>query len=108
MAVKVIIPTPLRAYAGKRDSAEFSAATVGEALVHLTTQFGDLDITQNPSGTRGYSDIQRDAGVVDIGGCKVRLASLADVIRSKEAAGREKDRRALPVLRELLARQQRG
>ena len=42
MAVKVMIPTPLRVYAGKRDSAEFTAATVGEALSHLTTQFGDL------------------------------------------------------------------
>jgi molybdopterin converting factor small subunit len=42
MAVKVIIPTPLRAYAGKRDSAEFKAATVGEALGHLTTQFSEL------------------------------------------------------------------
>jgi molybdopterin converting factor small subunit len=42
MAVKVMIPTPLRVYAGKRDSAEFNAATVGEALGHLTSQFGDL------------------------------------------------------------------
>jgi molybdopterin synthase sulfur carrier subunit len=42
MPVKVMIPTPLRAYAGKRDSAEFSASTVGEALGHLTTQFADL------------------------------------------------------------------
>jgi molybdopterin converting factor small subunit len=42
MAVKVMIPTPLRVYAGKRDSAEFTATTVGEALGHLTTQFGDL------------------------------------------------------------------
>jgi molybdopterin converting factor small subunit len=42
MAVKVIIPTPLRAYAGKQDSAEVQAATVGEALTGLTTQFVDL------------------------------------------------------------------
>jgi molybdopterin converting factor small subunit len=42
MPVKVIIPTPLRVYAGKRDSAEFSAATVGEALGHLTSEFADL------------------------------------------------------------------
>jgi molybdopterin converting factor small subunit len=42
MAVKVIIPTPLRAYAGKRDSTEVKAATVGEALGRLTTEFGDL------------------------------------------------------------------
>jgi len=42
MAVKVIIPTPLRPYAGKQDSAEVKAGTVGEALTNLTTQFGDL------------------------------------------------------------------
>ena len=42
MPVKVMIPTPLRAYAAKRDSAEFSASTVGEALSHLTTQYADL------------------------------------------------------------------
>jgi molybdopterin converting factor small subunit len=42
MSVKVIIPTPLRVYAGKRDSANVSAATVGEALSGLTSQFADL------------------------------------------------------------------
>src|SRR6266481_1836991 len=42
MPVKVMIPTPLRPYAGKRASAEFQAATVGEALGHLTKEFADL------------------------------------------------------------------
>jgi molybdopterin converting factor small subunit len=42
MSVKVMIPTPLRVYAGKRDSAEVSAATVGEALSGLTNQFAEL------------------------------------------------------------------
>ena len=42
MAVKVMIPTPLRAYAGKKDSVEVKAATVAEALAALTSQFGDL------------------------------------------------------------------
>ena len=42
MPVKVIIPTPLRPYAGKRDSVEFDARTVGEALSRLTTQFDEL------------------------------------------------------------------
>ena len=42
MGVKVIIPTPLRVYAGKRDSTEVKAQTVGEALGRLTTEFGDL------------------------------------------------------------------
>jgi molybdopterin converting factor small subunit len=42
MAVKVMIPTPLRAYAGKQESVELHAGTVGEALSALTTKFGDL------------------------------------------------------------------
>src|SRR5438876_10667013 len=42
MTVKVMIPTPLRPYAGKRASAEFQAATVGEALGHLTKEFAEL------------------------------------------------------------------
>jgi molybdopterin converting factor small subunit len=42
MAVKVIIPTPLRAYAGKQESVEVSATTVGEALSALTSQFSEL------------------------------------------------------------------
>ena len=42
MPVRVMIPSPLRPYAGKRDSAEFSARTVGEALGHLTTEFAEL------------------------------------------------------------------
>ena len=42
MPVKVMIPSPLRLYAGKRDSAEFAARTVGEALGRLTTEFADL------------------------------------------------------------------
>jgi hypothetical protein len=35
-------------------------------------------------------------------GVDVDVASLADVIRSKEVAGREKDRVVLPVLRRIL------
>jgi len=42
MPVKVMIPSPLRPYAGKRDSAEFNVRTVGEALSRLTTEFADL------------------------------------------------------------------
>ncbi|HUO34688.1 MAG TPA: MoaD/ThiS family protein [Candidatus Acidoferrum sp.] len=42
MGVKVIIPTPLRAYVGKQESVEVQGATVGEALTALTAKFGDL------------------------------------------------------------------
>ena len=39
---KVLIPTPLRQYAGKQDSVELSGSTVGEVLTALTTQYADL------------------------------------------------------------------
>jgi hypothetical protein len=39
---------------------------------------------------------------LNILGAEVDVASLADVIRSKEASNREKDRLVLPVLRRLL------
>lgn len=42
MAVKVLIPTPLRPHAGGRAAAEFPAKTVAEALEHLTSEFADL------------------------------------------------------------------
>jgi molybdopterin converting factor small subunit len=42
MAVKVLIPTPLRQFTGKQPSIECSAATVGEALGSLTGTFSEL------------------------------------------------------------------
>ncbi len=42
MPIKVMIPTPLRQYAGKQDSVEVKAATVAEALAGLTSEYGDL------------------------------------------------------------------
>ncbi len=42
MPVKVIIPTPLRQYAEKKDSLEVEAKTVAEALRAITTQYDGL------------------------------------------------------------------
>src|ERR1700733_2583828 len=39
---KVLIPTPLRQYAGKHDSVELTGSTVGEVLTALTPQHPDL------------------------------------------------------------------
>jgi hypothetical protein len=74
------------------------------AIWNLTTKFGDLDITTAPSGTQGYDDLRRDAVTIRLGGgTAIVVASLADIVRSKSAANRDKDRRVLPALRELLA-----
>lgn len=74
---------------------------------NLTTDAGDLDVTFEPAGTRGYADLRRDAAPVQLYGVTVRVASLSDVIRSKQAANRPKDQRVLPTLREILARTRR-
>lgn len=71
---------------------------------NLTTDAGDLDISFRPSGTQGYQDLRRDAEAAEIYDVTVEVASLADVIRSKQAANRPKDQRVLPTLREILAR----
>ena len=42
MAVKVLIPTPLRQFTGKQASIECNATTVGEALGSLTGSFAEL------------------------------------------------------------------
>ncbi|MGH8894706.1 MAG: hypothetical protein ACRDWY_15600 [Actinomycetes bacterium] len=82
-----------------------NADSLADASVwNLVTSHGGLDLSMTPAGTRGYSDLVRDAGEATIGGVVVTVASLADVIRSKQAANRNKDLRVLPVLREILAR----
>lgn len=95
---------------GVPDGLPFShdATSLGAARVwNLTTRYGDLDISFEPSGTRGFHDLEQEAVAISIRGLDVRLASLADIVRSKSAANRDKDRRVLPLLRELLDRQHR-
>lgn len=75
---------------------------------NLTTRYGDLDLSFVPTGTLGYADLIRDAAPTELLGVTVQVASLADVVRSKQAANRPKDQRVLPTLRELLARQHRN
>ena len=72
-------------------------------MVNLTTRFGDLDLSFEPSETAGYADLQQRAIRIEFqDGLSTEIASLEDIIRSKEAANREKDRLALPTLRLLL------
>lgn len=69
------------------------------------TKHGYLDVALLPDGTRGYDDLRRAATREQLTDTlTVSVAALADVIRSKEAAGREKDRAVLPILRQVLER----
>jgi hypothetical protein len=72
-------------------------------MLNLTTRLGALDLAFLPAGTRGYDDLRRNATYIELAdGLVVQVASLADVIRSKEAADREKDRAQLPLMRRTL------
>lgn len=42
MANEIIIPTPLRVYAGKQDVVEAEGNTVGELLDNLTSEYTEL------------------------------------------------------------------
>ncbi|HEX7256049.1 MAG TPA: hypothetical protein VF236_09000 [Gaiellaceae bacterium] len=68
----------------------------------LKTPSGDIDLLFAPSGTAGYEDLRRGALSVALWGQEVLVASLPDLIRMKEAAGRPKDLAQIPALRQTL------
>lgn len=55
------------------------------------------------SGGLTFPSVRSRAELIDLGGEKLRVASLPDLIRSKRAANRPKDRAVLPILRDTLA-----
>ena len=66
---------------------------------NLVTKAGRLDIAFEPSGVEGYDDLKKDAERFEAFGVKFLVASLEDIIRSKEAAGRPKDLDDVAILR---------
>ncbi len=86
-----------------------TAAWLGDMVtVTLWTDAGALNVALRPDGTAGYDDLRESVTFVNHEGYQVPVANLADVIRSKEAAGREKDLLVLPALRAHLRRQAGG
>lgn len=70
-------------------------------LWNLVTSAGRIDIAFNPSGTGGYDDLLDNAVKFEAFGVEFLAASLDDIIRSKEAAGRPKDREDVAILRSI-------
>lgn len=71
----------------------------------FVTRFGPLDVSLLPDGTTGYENLRSGAVLLDRFGIRVPVASVLDIVRSKEAAGREKDILHLVVLRRFLDEQ---
>jgi hypothetical protein len=79
---------------------DHDAASLKRADIwNLICPYGELDLTFRPSGfPGGYAQLAEHAHRVVVDAVEVPIADLDDVIRSKEAAGRPKDLRALPTL----------
>lgn len=81
-----------------------AAALKRAALWNLVTDAGRLDLAFTPSGTDGFDDLARTAVRFEVFGTTILAASLPDIIRSKEAAGRPQDCQDVVVLREMLGK----
>jgi len=64
----------------------------------FATDGGPFDCLGTPAGTKGYDDLYRSSWTADLGGRTVRVCSLDDLIRMKQAASRIKDRVQLEQL----------
>ncbi len=72
---------------------------------NFETRLGPFDVLFAPAGAPDYSKLFESATIQILDdGTEVRVASLDDLIAMKEAAGRNKDLLALPILRYLKER----
>ncbi len=82
-----------------------SAEMLRRAMMwNLVTNVGRIDIVFQPGGTVSYEDLAKGAERFEAFGVTFMVASLADIIRSKEATGRPRDRDDVALLRALKRR----
>ncbi len=62
-----------------------------------------VDFLPIAAGINSLASLRSRATIVEIGGRRLRVASLVDIIRSKRAAGRPKDKAVLDVLEKTLS-----
>jgi hypothetical protein len=77
-----------------------SKRDIGGLGTSFVTRFGRLEVVRRADGVGGYGDWRRNASEVRFERLTILVAGPDDILRSKEAAGREKDRAALPGMRE--------
>jgi hypothetical protein len=91
----------LRISGGPAVDFPLDAALLAEATswTFETSDGLSFDVIFEPAGTAGYADLAHDAVTLDLGeGLLVPVASLRDLIRMKQAAGRPKDLAQIPAL----------
>ncbi len=60
-------------------------------ILCMATRLGGLDLLVNPAGAPPYLELHARADVLEIVGVDVRVASVADLLAMKRAAGRPQD-----------------
>lgn len=76
---------------------------------NLVCDLGEFDIAFHPAAFQtGYDSLVKRSRKVKVDGVVVTVADLDDVILSKEAAGRPKDLRVLPILYRFSASKKAG
>lgn len=82
-----------------------SRETLSRATMwNLVTSAGRIDVAFKPAGTEGYDDLAANAVKFEAFGVEFLSASLDDIIRSKEAANRPKDRDDVAIMRAMQKR----
>jgi adenylyltransferase/sulfurtransferase len=90
MAVTIVIPTPLRQFAGGKSEIEVEAATAGEALEKLTTEHAELrkHLYNDGGNLRNFVNVYvGDEDIRDLEGLETELKSGAEVLIVPSIAG---------------------
>jgi predicted nucleotidyltransferase len=85
---------------------ESHLASAGHKLIE--TNRGPLDLLGTIEENTGFADLVADSEWLDVGDLRVRVLTLARLIRVKEQLGRAKDKAMLIILRATLDEKQRG
>ena len=81
----------------------------GFRTLNLETDLGKIDVLSEVTGVGGYDDVKKHSIVIEVGEMSISVLDVDTLIVSKQAAGRTKDKLAIPELeaiRDHLRRQQ--
>jgi hypothetical protein len=73
--------------------------------LYLQTELGPVDLLSSITGVGDYARVREASIEMELFGRRCRVISLEDLIRAKEALGREKDRLAAKELRAIAEKQ---
>ncbi len=77
------------------------AGTFNAPVMKFVTRAGELDVVLETLQAGGYRQLIERAATYEVFGMQIQVASLEDIIASKQASNRPKDRAHLELLREL-------